>query len=649
MNILIPLGGIGRRFREAGYTRPKALVNVFGRSIIWHLLSNLKIKKCHTVIIPYNREYLRYNFEHLMRNKFPEINFKFICLEQDTRGAAESIAIALEHLSEFELKKPVLCLDSDNFYTRDIISQWNGENKVFTFQDNGENPIYSYVNCVGDNIHEIREKTRISDLACCGAYGFCDGETLLMETREVISLDKKVKGEFYTSVVIQHMINKGTSFKNETVEDGKYICLGTPLLLKMFYNNFPRYGSITDNETIRPLRICFDLDNTLVSYAETYGDYSTVKPLINNINFLKYLKTFGNTIIIYTARRMKTHAGNIGKVMADIGKLTLDTLEKFNIPYDELYFGKPYAHFYIDDLAVNASSNVQRELGFYNDFIKPREFHSIETKNVSVVKKSGTQESLSGEIYYYQNIPREIKDLFPVFFSANDNGTSFEIEKITGITVSQLFVDELLRENTLVHILRSINRIHNTEITCDTNVNIYENYFNKLKNRYTKNQDIYKKFPDSSIVYNELAKSLEDYERENMGTSCIIHGDPVFTNILINKFDKIKFIDMRGKLDKVSILGDNLYDFAKVYQSLIGYDEILLEKQDNFSREYRNKMIDIFYNWFISEYSVKRFNWLKVITKSLVFSLVPIHYPENPEKCAKFYNLLESDYLKIRW
>ncbi len=60
------------------------------------------------------------------------------------------------------------------------------------------------------------------------------------------------------------MINKGTSFKNETVEDGKYICLGTPLLLKMFYNNFPRYGSITDNETIRPLRICFDLDNTLI-------------------------------------------------------------------------------------------------------------------------------------------------------------------------------------------------------------------------------------------------------------------------------------------------------------------------------------------------------------------------------------------------
>ena len=40
-------------------------------------------------------------------------------------------------------------------------------------------------------------------------------------------------------------------------------------------------------------------------------------------------------IIIYTARRMKTHKGNVGKITADIGKITFDTLEKFNIPYDD--------------------------------------------------------------------------------------------------------------------------------------------------------------------------------------------------------------------------------------------------------------------------------------------------------------------------
>ena len=48
---------------------------------------------------------------------------------------------------------------------------------------------------------------------------------------------------------------------------------------------------------------------------------------------------------------MKTHKGNLGGVIADIGRVTFDTLEKFDIPYDELYFGKPHAHFYIDDNA----------------------------------------------------------------------------------------------------------------------------------------------------------------------------------------------------------------------------------------------------------------------------------------------------------
>ena len=34
---------------------------------------------------------------------------------------------------------------------------------------------------------------------------------------------------------------------------------------------------------------------------------------------------------------------------------------------------------------------------------------------------------------------------------------------------------------------------------------------------------------------------------------------------------------MRGKVgDKLTIYGDWLYDWAKIYQSIIGYDEILL-------------------------------------------------------------------------
>jgi capsule biosynthesis phosphatase len=134
--------------------------------------------------------------------------------------------------------------------------------------------------------------------------------------------------------------------------------------MKFFYNNYPRKNSLNDEIIIKQKRFCFDLDNTLVTYPTVKGDYTTVKPIEKNINFLKYLKSFGNTIIIYTARRMKTHHGNIGKINADIGKITFETLENFNIPYDEIYFGKPYADFYIDDLGVSCFDDLEKELGY---------------------------------------------------------------------------------------------------------------------------------------------------------------------------------------------------------------------------------------------------------------------------------------------
>ena len=85
--------------------------------------------------------------------------------------------------------------------------------------------------------------------------------------------------------------------------------MGTPLQLKFFYNNYPRKNCFNNEIVIKKQRICFDLDNTLVTFPSVKNDYTTVKPIEKNINFLKYLKSFGNTIIIYTARRMRTGGG----------------------------------------------------------------------------------------------------------------------------------------------------------------------------------------------------------------------------------------------------------------------------------------------------------------------------------------------------
>ena len=61
---------------------------------------------------------------------------------------------------------------------------------------------------------------------------------------------------------------------------------------------------------------------------------------------------------------------NIGKVIKVVGQTTLETLNQFEIPFDELYFGKPWADIYIDDKAFNTfDKNLFEQIGFFDNSI----------------------------------------------------------------------------------------------------------------------------------------------------------------------------------------------------------------------------------------------------------------------------------------
>lgn len=97
------------------------------------------------------------------------------------------------------------------------------------------------------------------------------------------------------------------------------------------------------------MRVCVDLDGTICDLSPN-GDYANVRPLSGAREALHALRRRGAYIIIYTSRRMRTHNGDVGKVIGEVGDLTRAWLERHDIPYDEIIFGKPYAHVYIDDL-----------------------------------------------------------------------------------------------------------------------------------------------------------------------------------------------------------------------------------------------------------------------------------------------------------
>ena len=103
-------------------------------------------------------------------------------------------------------------------------------------------------------------------------------------------------------------------------------------------------------------RIVIDLDNTLCQ--NPYNDYTQAEPIIEMIEKVREYKKNGFEIIINTSRNVRTYEGNLGKISAFTLPIIIEWLKKHEIPFDEIYVGKPWCGldgFYVDDKAIRPS------------------------------------------------------------------------------------------------------------------------------------------------------------------------------------------------------------------------------------------------------------------------------------------------------
>jgi len=604
MNIIIPLGGIGKRFSDNGYVKPKPLIKVLGKEVIFWLLDSLDIKKEDSVYIPYN-EYLDiYNFKEVVNDLYPNIKLTSL---PPTNGPSETIKLCINH---FDIKGKIVLLDGDTWYEEDVLSKirQNDNNLTTYFKSTTLEPLFSYIELNDNRIVDIKEKVKISDNANSGCYVFKSAEEVL---KYIDRIEKK--SEKFISDIIKEMLKDEIYFSSVEVKD--FHVLGTPQQIIEFSKSDP-----TEKK-----RFVFDLDNTLVTFPIVKGDYTTVKPISKTINYLRNLKKEGHHIIIYTARRMRTHGSNVGAIIADIGEITMNTLKEFDIPYDELFFGKPYAHFYIDDLMINPKTDLNKELGFYMEDVEPRHFNKLIYDSETVTKLSNNGK-LDGESYYYKEIQKyPIRKYFPKLIFAEKG--KVVMEKIDGSNFSTLYINEILTTNHIDLLLSTIGEIHSSG--SNGKFIQYYDYNQKLIDRF--NSFEYANYGLSDEEFFNIKKSVQSLNGEYK----IIHGDLVFSNIILTNTGKIRLIDVKGKQgNDLSIFGDCFYDYAKIYQSLIGYDEILLDKE--IKESYKNKMI----NHFDSKFSNEDLQKIKNITKSLLVSLIPLH--NEPKKFKKYINLAKK-------
>ncbi len=606
MIIIIPLGGIGKRFSELGYKDPKPLVKVLGKEIIFWVLDNLKINNKDKVYIVYNRELDNFDFtDHF--GKYPYLNF--LKLNRSTSGPVETIYEITKIIEKNNGNEGVLIIDGDTFYKKNIIKVIKKDrHTIFYHKTKIKEPIFSYIKIKNKKILDIAEKKKISSNANTGAYYFNNIRKFNYYANYCLKKNKKT----FVSEIYNKLIENKEKIYAENLKNSEFACLGTPKQIIDF----------SKQKKIEKKRFCFDLDNTLVTFPKILNDYTTVKPKIKNIKFLNFLHSLGHHIIIFTARRMKTHKGDIKKVKKDIEQLTIKQLKSFKIKYDELIFGKPYAHFYIDDLSINPTENLNIKLGYYETSDNmTRKFNEIIVGEKITIKNSKNFKILNNEINFLKNIPKKIKNLFP---KLNTYGKNFyKMDTIKGLKLSYLLVNNLLTNDDLTNIYENLCIIHSSKAKMRNNkLNIYENYYKKLKVRLNEDQHVIKKF--GSINFDKLNNYLIKYEKFDKGKIGLIHGDPVLSNIIKKTNDDLIFLDPRGSLgDQFTLYGDINYDFSKVYQSLYGYENIILDKKINYN--YLEDLRNHFENLLISNNKIDNILTLKYLTSSLYFSLINFH------------------------
>jgi len=107
-------------------------------------------------------------------------------------------------------------------------------------------------------------------------------------------------------------------------------------------------------------RLIFDLDDTLCTTQN--GDYANAQPITEVVEKLREYHRQGFTIVINTSRNMRTYQGNIGAINKNTLPIIIDWLARHDIPYDELYVGKPWCGFegfYVDDKAIRPDELVK--------------------------------------------------------------------------------------------------------------------------------------------------------------------------------------------------------------------------------------------------------------------------------------------------
>lgn len=236
LQVLMPMGGLGTRFRKVGISTPKPLIEVGGVPMFQRALRSFDAwpgDKTVTVVV---REDNDREFDLAARVRGVEPSADIVLLDHDTRGAVET---CLEARDRLDPDQPLVIMDCDiAFDSREYfrvlqaaVESRDVDGLLLSFHS--DEPRYSFAE-VGEDGTVVRtaEKQAISSDALMGVYSFTSARVFLEAADRL--MERQIGAampEYYVSLVFNELIGSG---RRVGLVRGDFYCFGTPEELAAF-------------------------------------------------------------------------------------------------------------------------------------------------------------------------------------------------------------------------------------------------------------------------------------------------------------------------------------------------------------------------------------------------------------------------------
>jgi dTDP-glucose pyrophosphorylase len=236
VTILVPMAGRGGAFIDAGFSFPKPLIDVGGKTMIELVVSNLQPHTPHRfVFVVLKDHYDRYDLHHVLK-RATNNNFDVVLVNGPTKGAALTALAAIRHINhDRELvianADQYLIDGIDDFITHAREKELDGS--IMTFPSS--HPRWSYARATDDGqVLEVAEKKVISNHATAGVYYYRTGTLCIEAIQNMIKKNIMHNDEFYICPAYNELLLQNYLVHIYPIPAARMFGLGTPEELASF-------------------------------------------------------------------------------------------------------------------------------------------------------------------------------------------------------------------------------------------------------------------------------------------------------------------------------------------------------------------------------------------------------------------------------